>query len=314
VASKISYHHAANVEPAFATASELRDALLASYPDAASFHAPLVAKGRDDTAPAWGWIERLLKTRTDWWPALGIALQHAARDGGADARIALADALEASPATIPLLPWTEPTARRFPDATASTRATGFGQPDGRLATIVEGQRALWNTQQGDEISAANIGPDGGWLTVEVTAPGELAAMLATAARGPTADADGPWSWLVPHLIFHPRWGPWMPDLCATFLAADAADVDVRAALDWYDEAHDLWRHVGLLEGLARTPPPWWTAPAATKPPTWRYPVRARSGLATLGDVALAVLALAHAQAATPPVVDLPPLFGAPGAA
>ena len=255
MATKISYHHASNVEPAFSAASELRDALLASYPDAAHYSAPLVAKGRDDTAPAWGWIEILLTTRSDWWPALGIALQHAAQDGGAYARIALADALEASQATIPLLPWTEPTAQQFPDATAPTHATGFGEPDWRLATIVRSQRALWRTQQGNEISAANIGPDGGWLTAQVHTPGDLEAMLAIAARGPTTDADGPWSWLVPHLLFHPQWGPWMPSLCAKFLGAGAVDVDVRAALDWYDEAHDLWRHIALLEGLARTPPP-----------------------------------------------------------
>ncbi|HEY0190597.1 MAG TPA: hypothetical protein VGC42_05700, partial [Kofleriaceae bacterium] len=44
--AKIRFKWAVNVEPAFATAAELRDALLASYPDASYFQAPVVGRNR----------------------------------------------------------------------------------------------------------------------------------------------------------------------------------------------------------------------------------------------------------------------------
>ena len=80
--------------------SELRHALLASYPDAARFGAPIVASNRDDTAAAGSWLMGLLRKRSDGWPAIGIALQHAAQDGGDLARGALADLLESFQQTI----------------------------------------------------------------------------------------------------------------------------------------------------------------------------------------------------------------------
>ena len=70
-ANKISYSYAAGVYPQFSTVAELRDASLASYPDAEYFKAPVVGVNRDDTAPAWGWLATLLRTRTDWWAVHG---------------------------------------------------------------------------------------------------------------------------------------------------------------------------------------------------------------------------------------------------
>lgn len=53
--AKIRFTYAPGVNPEFATAAELRAALLASYPDAADSGAPIVRRGREDVAPAWGW-------------------------------------------------------------------------------------------------------------------------------------------------------------------------------------------------------------------------------------------------------------------
>ena len=80
--------------PLFHTASGLRDALLRSYPDAVNVKAPVVMfiDGREwDAYPGWRWIGELLRKRSDWWPALGIAIQHAVTDGDDFARMALAD-------------------------------------------------------------------------------------------------------------------------------------------------------------------------------------------------------------------------------
>jgi hypothetical protein len=117
-ATKIQFRYAPSVNPEFSTASELRDSLLASYPDAACFKAPVVGRGRDDTAPAWGWAPDLIRTRSDWWPALGIALQHAVHDGGDLARTAFATLMADFRDVLALLPWTEPLAEALPDVLA----------------------------------------------------------------------------------------------------------------------------------------------------------------------------------------------------
>lgn len=312
--TKLSY---SRVAPAFSTASELRDALLASYPDAAYFGgAPVVGINRgDETAPAWKWADELLRQRTDWWPALGIASQHAAQDGGDVARVALADFLEHSHDSKALLEWTEPMAKLWPDARAVTSATSFGNPDYRLATIIAAQRQLWDKQQNAPISVGGLAPDGGWVTVDVKTQADLEALLAKSARigqRQSFDAlptEGPWSWLVSELVVHSWMRPMAPVACARFGAG--TDAEVRATLDWFTDEHDLWRYVSVLEAWSRTPPSWWSEIADAKPPGWKYPVRGwlADKPKTLGDIARAALSRARNQAATAPKIDLAPIFG-----
>lgn len=304
---KISYRYA-NSEHSFSSVSELRDALLASYPGAAYLGSPIVLINRDDPAPAWGWLVELLKTRTDWWPALGVALQHAAQDGGDNARIALGDFLDTYQESVVLLEWTEPIASQWPDVRAGLSGTTFGHPDHRLATIVVGQRRLWDGQQSAKVEIEGLGPGGTYLAIDVKSAADLESLLAKSAAAGNPEGKGPWEWLVSELMFHHEMQPWVPVACATLAAG--GDAEVRATLDWFFEQHDLWRHLDLLDTWTRTPPIWWTQPSDKKPPRWRHPIRTQASSAkTLGEVALSVLTRARAQAATRPTVDLAPIFG-----
>jgi hypothetical protein len=290
---KISYSFARDIKE-FSTIAELRDVLLASYPGAAYLGAPIVLINRDDPVPAWGWLVKLLRTRTDWWPAAGIALQHAARDGGDLARIALADFLASYRESVVLLEWTEPVATMWPDVPAGQSA----DPDQRLGTIVARQRTLWDVRQDSVIHAAT------------KAAADLEAELASDAKaGRPSGGVGPWSWLVIELLFHPEKQPWIPAACAKLAAG--TDAEVRAVLAWFVEEHDLWRHLNLLEGWHQSPPPWWDEPADKRPRGWRFPFRRWNvpGAKTLGDVALGMLYRARGQTATRPIVDLAPIFG-----
>jgi hypothetical protein len=312
--AKLKY---SNVAPDFSSASELRDALLASYPDAGYFGgAPLIGINRgDETAPAWKWVDEFLRQRTDWWPALGIALQHAARDGGDIARVALADFLELSHDSMVLLEWTEPMAAIWPDVRAITHGTSFGDPDNRIATILAAQRKLWERQQTAPISVGGLEPDGSWVTVSVNTQADLDALLAKSAcvgQRRSFDAlptEGPWSWLLSELVLHEWMRPMVPAACAKL--AGGTDPEVRAVLDWFTDEHDLWRYVDLLQSWSRAHPPWWNERADAKPPGWKYPVRGwlADHPRTLGDIALAALSRARHQAATPPEIDLAPIFG-----
>jgi hypothetical protein len=311
--SKIRFSHGLNVWVEFASASELRDALLASYPDAAYFQGPFVGTGRDDTLPAWGWAAELLRMRTDWWPALGIALQHAAHDGGELARTALADLLEGTHHSVVLLEWTEPLARRWPDVRATTTATSFGRPDYRLETIVSAQKTYWarhcqGDKSGQQVAIEGLGPSGKYLTADLKDGGDLEALLrktAKAGKLPSGD-KGPWSWVLDELIFHDWLRTAMPHVCGSL--AVGSDAEVRAMLDWFCEEWDLWRFVDLLDEWRNRVPPWWNEPAGKKPSSWRYPMRTAHwpGVTTLGDVVLEALRRAKLQASTPPQVDLAP--------
>jgi hypothetical protein len=288
--------------------SELRDALLASYPDAAHYGAPVARLNRDDTQAAWTWLLGLVRKRTDWWPALGIALQHAAQDGGDLARIALADFLESYQHSIALLEWTEPMAKQWPDAVATCRGTGFGEPDYRLATILTAQRALMDLSKTDtRMAVEGAGANGDWLIVDVQTQSDLESLLAASAKVEKyGGANGPWHWVISQLIFRPSLEPMMVGACEKLAAG--SDVEVRAMLDWFFEEHDLWRYVDLLEGWNRTPPAWWNAPAGTVPPGWRFPIRGE-GAKILGDVVVRAVLRAREQAGTKMTIDLAPIFG-----
>jgi hypothetical protein len=291
------------------TASELRNALLESYPDAAYFGAPAVGINRgDETAAAWTWLIKLVRKRSDYWPAVGIALQHAANDGGDLARGALADFLEGFQESIVLLEWTEPMASRWPDAKATMHGTSFGQPDYRLATIIAAQRKLWDMVQPEtRMSVEGASPNGEWLTVDVQTQSDFESLLAASAKiDKFSGGEGPWHWVLSELMFHSWLEPMLVQACAK-IGSSGSDVEVRAMLDWFFVEHDLWRYLDLLDRWNDTPPPWWNEPTDTVPPGWRFPIR-RDSARTLGEVVLRALERARAQAASPIAIDLPRLF------
>jgi hypothetical protein len=290
------------------TTTQLRDALLSSYPDAALFGAPVIAANRDDTTAAWTWLLGIVRKRSDLWPAIGIAIQHAANDGGDLAREALADFLESYQHSFVLLEWTAPLAKVWPDAKATCRGTSFGQPDYRLATIVAAQRALKDEVDKDtRIAVEGAGPNGDYLIVDVQSQTDLESLMATSAKvGKHGDrGEGPWHWLLGAVLFRPELEPMLVAACAQF--ASGTDAEVRALLDWFFAEHDLWRYLSLLDSWSQQPPSWWNAPADTVPPGWRFPVRAE-GAKTLGEIALRALRRAREQAAAQVIIDLPRLY------
>jgi hypothetical protein len=310
VPGKLTFHYA-NSDHSFSSVAELRDALLASYPGVGFLGRPIVLINRDEPAPAWGWLVDLLRTRTDWWPAVGVALQHAANDGGDHARIALADFLDTYLDSIVLLDWTAPIAAHWPDVVAGLSGSNFGQPDHKLATIIAGQQQLVAGQRDAAVELEGLTADGGYAAFEVKTEAELAALLARAAAAGVVDGNPPWAWLVGELEFHPELRPWLPAVLTGLAGAGEGgrDLEVAAMLDWFSEQHDLWRHLDLLDAWQRITPTWWSTPADKKPANWRQPVRSLAGGArTFGELATAVLARAQQQAQTAPVIDLQRLF------
>lgn len=296
----------------FATASELRDALLASFADAEYAGGPFVMVNRDDTAPAWSWVIELVRKRSDWWPALGVALQHASNGGGDMARRALADLLAKYHETLVLLEWTRPLALRWPDATADSSWTTWGRPDFRLDRIVADQVSAWSRRIADahgEVFLDGCGSNGSAITGALTDSASLQTLLAKSAKagGFPDGKKGPWTWLVDEVLFR----PWLPTLVPGVVAsfASGTDREVRAMLDWFSDEWELWRFVDLFDSWRGTPPDWSNEPADSKPTGWRYNMRSAHwpNVKTLGDVALECLRRAQAQAATPTVLDLSPL-------
>ncbi len=312
--AKIRFTYAPSVNPEFATASQLRDSLLASYPDAKYFGGPLVGRGRDDTAPAWGWAIDLIRQRTDWWPALGIALQHAVANGGELARTAFGDLLAEFRDSLVLLPWTEPVAAEMPDVRAQGSGTGWGLTDLRLETIVRDQKQFVAHVKAtnSEVALIGYGQSGSALSGPLTNATDLQALLDETARsGQFPDGDkGPWSWLGFELRTREEWiRSALFDAIATL--DGTKQVNVLALLDWFSEEQDLWRFEQLLTGWHTTPPAWAKTSATTKPRGWKRTIRSSHWpeVQTLGDVARQALWRAKKQIATPPVVDLPQLFG-----
>jgi len=313
-ASKIQFRYAPSVNPEFSTAAELRGALLASYPDAAHFNGPVVGINRDDTAPAWGWAIQLIARRSDWWPALGIALQHAVNDGGDLARTAFATLMADFRDVLALLPWTEPLADAFPDARAPGTGTGWGVPDFRLDQIVRDQKkSLAEIKTGaGEAFLSEHGPGGSDLEGPFANEEDLRALLVKSARaGQFPDGSGgPWSWLGFELITGDDW--LRPALVHAVSTIDTSDQPtLLAMLDWFFEERDLWQFVPLLEDWFAHHPDWWETPASTKPKGWKRTMRTAHWpeISTLGTIVREALRRARGQVITPPVMDLPVLFG-----
>ena len=313
--AKIKLHWAHNVQPSFATASELRDSLLASYPDAAETGVPLVRKNRDDAAPAWGWVREFLLKRSDWWQALGIALQHAATDGGEIAQTALVELLAHYLESVALLPWTAPMAEVWPDRrSVNAAATGWGAPDNRLDAMIRDQKKLMaDVRAGNgEAFLDGYGVGGKPIIGPLTNEAELRKLLVESARAGQSPGGntGPWSWVAETMLFGDEWlRPAFARIVSTIDHDDKAMV--FALLDWFVEEQDLWRFAQLLQGWHEQPPSWWGTEAAITPSGWKRNMRSAHwpDVKTLGDVATEALRRAKWQVVTPPLLDLPLLYG-----
>lgn len=299
-----------------ATASELRDALLNSYPDADHFRRAVVEigyMGPYETVPAWGWIIDLIRTRSDWWPVIGIALQHAVKDGGEFAPTALVDLVGNFRESIALLPWTEPLAAQWPKVHAEFKETGWGAPDFRLETIIRDQKELLaKTRENYSVFLHGYGKRGEPIASPFTSEADLRVLLETTARvGWFPDGNnGPWSWLEWELLIGAAWlRPAFVHIVSTIANSPQSPM-LWALLDWLFERRDLWQFVDLLEAWECDRPPWWSVDATTKPARWRNRIISRFGGAnSLGDVVFSALWNARSQVATPPIIDLPVLFG-----
>ena len=313
--AKVTLRYAPGINPTFASASELRDSLLASYPEAARFGYPVVSRNLEQTAPAWGWAIDLVHQRGDWRPALGIALQHAATDGGELARLALVDLMAHFSDSAALFPWTESLASKWPELRPDrTSATGWGRPDYRLDAIARDQKTFLSNVETSKSSVFldGYGAGGEPIIAPKTNQAQLKALLDTSAKaGRFPDGDkGPWSWLQFELMFGEAWI--RPAFLQIVHRLDAGDTNsAYALLDWFAEEQDLWQFVQLIESWVANPPSWWTTRADTKPAGWKRTIRTSfwPGVTTLGDAAIEALRRAKWQAATPPVVDLPQLYG-----
>lgn len=310
--AKIRIVYARGVNPEFGTASELRDCLLASYPDADFFHAPVVDKGGDNVAPAWGWVIELIRMRTDWWSAIGIALQHAVTDGGDLARTAFADLLAEYRDSLVLLRWTAELAATIPDVRARGTGTGWGAPDLRLETIVRDQIAyVAHLKARTEVALLGYGKGGKIIEEPLTNESELRALLEqTAQAGQFPDGEnGPWSWLGFELRTH---DDWLRSAFARVVSTidHSNEPQIFAFLDWVSEEQDLWAFEAILQGWYDSPPPWASTAANKKPKGWKRTIRSSHWpeVKTLGDVARQALWRAKKQLATPPVSDLPVLY------
>lgn len=298
--AKINLKYASTVNPEFATASELRDCLLASYPAAEFFGAPLIGGVNwDDTIPAWGWVADLIRMRSDWWPPLGKALEHATRDGGDMARRALADFCAGFNESLALLPWTSKIAASWPDVRASSSGL-------RLESIIRDQMQYVADFKSPDVVLDGYAKGGKAIRAKLTNEDELRVVLAESARAGRFHKDGtvgPWSWLGLQLLTR----EWMWDALVRVVKTIDAEPEISAALDWFSEERDLWRFQHVLAGWHANPPAWSSTAVTSKPRGWQRKMRVRTWHEPerLGDVATQALWRAVKQHATPPIIDLP---------
>jgi hypothetical protein len=133
---------------------------------------------------------------------------------------------------------------------------------------------------------------------------------AKAGRFPDG-TKGPWSWLGFQWIVGEAWlHPAFIKIAET-VGAGPPSPTLLALLDWFFEERDLWRFFDLLQTWHSNPPVWSELPADMQPPGWERNLRSAhwSGVKTLGDVVRGALSRAKAQVVTPPISDLPMLFG-----
>jgi hypothetical protein len=291
-------------DEAFATASELGHCLLLSL---------LISPS--NPYPSWAWLNNLIRTRSDWWPSIGVAMQFAALQGALlECAAPLSNLLASSRETVALLPWTTGIAENYPDIGAKHTETGWGAADLRLETIIQDQTAfvaIAKQQQGKETSLIGYGDRGSTIQGSLTNESNLRKLLdASAHAGQFPDENrGPWSWLGFELIIG---GAYLHSnflkIVATMATADL--FNICALLDWFFEQRDLWTFISIIEGWEAANPSWWNLPVQTKPQGWMQNMRSCSwpGVTTLGDIALYALARGIEQRNTPSVLDLSNVF------
>ena len=298
----------------FATASELRDALLAALDEGRAIGQPWLRTERDDVSPAWLWVGALLRRRTDWRECVGVALQQAAVEGDDLVRRALVDLLACETVSCLLHPWTAPLADHLGPIEGTRSATGWGKIDGssrpRLDRVMADQGRYRTTMSDPSRPASTRGADGpakSFLPISDARALEL-AMASSAKAGhfsPSNWGAGPWSWLNEERQHR----AWMDAAIDAVLPrfAGGADPELYALIDWLGDGHDLWRHAQLIDGWIQRRPKWWDKPTKTKPKGWKTRIRPNGWplVKTLGDAVIRLRSVAAAQAKTPPVQDLP---------
>jgi len=295
----------------FASASELLSALLDSFKDAGYAGRPVIMVNRDDAAPAWRWLGELVRLRSDWRECAGIALQHAVKQGGPNARTAFADLMANERSTIVLRRWTVPLASHYPDATATMSATGMGGgPGARLDAIMADQSQLHAAAENAKRKVLMSDWHGAFRPrVEpMTGVAELRALLIdTSLDGRAVRTEwgaGPWGWLHQEYLYRPWVYEVLPEVMSELLAADPSHD--FAALDWLCSRCDSRRFRASLEGWRDAPSAWWSEPAIKPPPRWKLPVLGGlwGDVTTLGEVVTKLIANADFEDATPPLLDL----------
>lgn len=291
-----------SIKPTFDSASTLKSALLASFVQAdidygGSGKRPIIMypDGREwSAAPAWGWTKFLLQTRSDWWPSLGIAIQHAVKENDAYGRLALNDILREGEFDWPalgILEWIVPLAEGHDDDLAK-----------RIAEL----EVSWDKREEEGIASDEEGKK---VNTEADVDPQL---RLSALRGWTFELWGdilgtPWDWLYFYSYVH-RWLlPAAPKACAAF-ASQATERETWALIDYLLQSRDAWRHADLLAAWAANHPSWWDNAAEVMGPKGPHKPKEWERFDTLGGMASTAHGIALAQLATPPVLDLEPLY------
>lgn len=214
----------------FSTASELKAALLSCFvPSEIDFFGRPVAavpQGRDfDLRPAWGWTKFLLRTRSDWWPALGVAIQHVVKESETYARLALDDMLADDwgelPYTLAILEFLTPLAEGKDDSLAK-----------RIADL----EVKWDKQ---EETGLRLGDQSAVIANEA----DLERLLR--------EQPDAWRWGLHFGTQVHRWlAGALPSVCERVLGDSATDAAIDAALAALKSSQfDLWRYRALFDRL-----------------------------------------------------------------
>jgi hypothetical protein len=302
-------------ELAFRTAAELRDALGEALAEGRRYGTPIIRLDRETEVGAWRWVGQLMKRRTDWHEAVGLALQHAVLDGDDLTRKAFVDLLACEVVSIFLLPWTEPVFEAMGDLEGTHTLTGWGLPEQgttsipRLERVIAAQKEYHRVlhEPGRDVLLEGFrGPKS--TDVSMSTPDDLRRhMRSSARRGRFVETEwgsGPWSWLNHEVLFT----DWVDAALDTVLPefVGGSEEEVLALLDWLYDQQNLWRRKPVLDALEASAPPWWGQSASTRPASWQQSIRPSFGFDTLGEVVQQLSKLAREQLDTPAVTDLKP--------
>jgi hypothetical protein len=168
------------------------------------------------------------------------------------------------------------------------------------------------TATNSEVALLGYGKGKNLIEGPLTNEADLLALLEqTAEAGQFPDGEnGPWSWLGFELRTHGVWLRSAFHRCVATLDP-ANEPHVFAFLDWVSEEQDLWSFEAILESWYAKPLAWAKTAANKKPKGWKRTIRSSHWpeVITLGDVARQALWRAQKQLSTPPLVDLPVLYG-----